>query len=95
MTHGNETSVLNIILNILLFLGGLLTGVHDVGEINHCIVRVIGKTNRLFLALLLFTILMTILQEKFPCSITITVISAPLVPLFVVGHCGCCQIFGV
>ena len=95
MTHGNETSVLNIILNILLFLGGLLTGVHDVGEINHCIVRVIGKTNRLFLALLLFTILMTILQEKFTCSITITVISAPLVLLFDVGHCGCCQIFGV
>ena len=38
---------------------------------------------------------MDILPVKSPCTLTIITIGAPIVLLFVAGHGGCCQIFGI
>ena len=38
---------------------------------------------------------MAILPVKYPCTLTIIARVAPLVLLVVVGHVGCCQIFGI
>ena len=55
----------------------------------------IGKTARWLLALLIFPLLVAILPVKYPYTLTIISIGAPLVLLIVVGHGGCCKIFGI
>ena len=93
MTQGNEISVLNIRSTLFSIFCLFLTGVHHLGEINYCIGSGIGKTNILFIALLLFTLIVAILPVKSPCTIFIILIGTPVVILVVVVHGGCCQVF--
>ena len=56
---------------------------------------VIVKTNRWLLALLIFPLLMAILPVIPPCTPTIIARGAPLLLIIVMGHGGCCKIFGI
>ena len=55
----------------------------------------IGKMNRWFIALIIFSLIMVILPVKPPWTITIISRGAPLVIIVVAGHSGCFNIFGV
>ena len=88
MNKGNEISVLNIIITLFIFFRGLKTGVHEVGAINYCIVRGIIKANIIFLALIIFLVLIDTLPVKYPGTITNIARGALLVILVVVIHGG-------
>ena len=49
----------------------------------------------MILALLISPLIMAILPGEPPCTITIIARGAPLVLVVVVGHGGCCKIFGI
>ena len=95
MTQGYEIIVLTIIPALFFLFRGIFTGGNYAVAINYVIGGGIVKTNRRILTLLIFPILVAILPVKYPCTLTIITICAPLVLLIVAGHGGRCQIFGI
>ena len=72
-----------------------LTGGREVGAIYNIIYSIIGKLNILFLAFLIFPLIMFIPKVNSLFFNTIISISTPFVHLVVAGHGGCCQIFPI
>ena len=82
-------SVLVVIATPLLFFLGPLTGDGEVVAIYNRICSRSYKENRLFIELLLFSLLVEILLVEEPCVITIISRSTPFILIVVTGHVGC------